>query len=199
MSTALSGFFLSISLIMAIGSQNAFVLKQGIKKQYVFIVCSVCAISDIILIGFGVAGFGAIINQYPQIEIFARYGGAAFLLLYSAYSFHASFTQYHAISSNAASTHSAAKAALICMAFTWLNPHVYLDTVVLLGSISTQYQPNQLTFGLGAATASLVFFYSLGYGARYLGPLFKNPKAWKILDFCVGVMMLVLAVGLLLP
>ncbi|PMJ95702.1 LysE/ArgO family amino acid transporter [Vibrio sp. 10N.261.55.A7] len=196
MTTFLAGFSLGLSLILAIGSQNAFVLKQGLKNQHVFIVCAVCALSDALLISFGVAGFGVIVQQFPQIEVVARYGGAIFLALYAFLSFKSSLTATHALETSLESKSSLSKVVVMCLAFTWLNPHVYLDTVVLLGSISTQYHPNQTVFALGAVCASFVFFFSLGYGARLLAPLFEKPKAWKILEFMVGVIMVSIAYSL---
>lgn len=198
MSTFFAGFSLGLSLILAIGSQNAFVLKQGIKNQNVLAVCCVCAISDALLIALGVAGFGAIVHQFPEIEMFARYGGACFLGIYALLSFKSAFTKTHVLNSNIESNDSMVKAIIMCLAFTWLNPHVYLDTVILLGSISTQYQPNQLIFAIGAITASFVFFFSLGYGSKFLAPVFSKPKAWKVLEFCVGVTMTSIAISLVL-
>ncbi|WP_299694547.1 LysE/ArgO family amino acid transporter [uncultured Vibrio sp.] len=197
MSTYFAGFSLGLSLILAIGSQNAFVLKQGLKNQHVLAVCAVCAISDALLISFGVMGFGALVKQFPQIELFARYGGAIFLVGYAFLSFRSAFTATHALQADNHANTSLFKSVLMCLAFTWLNPHVYLDTVVLLGSISTQYQPNQLLFGAGAVTASFVFFFSLGYGARFLTPLFKKPISWKVLEFIVGVIMTSIAISLI--
>lgn len=196
--TFLAGFSLGLSLILAIGAQNAFVLKQGIKQQHVFAVCFVCALSDAILISFGVAGFGGIVKAFPQIEIIARYAGALFLWFYALLSFKSAFTASHAITPEGETTISTWKAILMCLAFTWLNPHVYLDTVVLLGSISTQYAPEQMQFAIGAITASFVFFFSLGYGAKLLAPIFEKPRAWKILDFIVGLTMIILSVPLML-
>ena len=193
MTTFLAGFSLSFSLILAIGSQNAFVLKQGIKTQHVLLICTICALSDAILISLGVAGFGVLVNEYPAIEIYARYGGAAFLLVYSFLSFKSAFSQNHALKPEAEVLDSTFKVVLMCLAFTWLNPHVYLDTMVLLGSISTQYEGEQLQFTLGAVSASFTFFFSLGYGARFLAPMFQNPKSWKFLEFIVGVTMLIIA------
>lgn len=198
MMTFIAGFSLGLSLILAIGSQNAFVLKQGIKKQHVLLVCVLCALSDSILISLGIAGFGVIVNQYPAIETYARYGGAAFLLAYSILSFKSAISQDHALKPEAEAHNSLLKTAAICLAFTWLNPHVYLDTVVLLGSISTQYEGEQLLFALGAISASFTFFFSLGYGARLLAPTFENPKAWKLLEFIVGLTMLAIATMLVL-
>lgn len=196
MTTYLAGFSLGLSLILAIGSQNAFVLKQGLKNQHVLIICAVCAISDAILISAGVAGFGAIVTQFPQIETFARYGGALFLTVYAVLSFKSALTTSHAMDSHVASESSTLKAVLTCLAFTWLNPHVYLDTVVLLGSISTQYHPEQLMFAVGAISASFVFFFTLGFGARFLAPFFRSPRSWKILEVFVGIVMLVIAFSL---
>ena len=197
MTTYLAGFSLGLSLILAIGSQNAFVLKQGLKNQHVLVICTVCAVSDALLISFGVTGFGAIVQQFPQIELIARYGGAMFLGVYSFLSFRSAFTENHAIEANGQANDSLIKAVAMCLAFTWLNPHVYLDTVVLLGSISTQYQPNQMLFGAGAVSASFVFFFSLGFGARFLAPMFKNPRAWKVLELVVGVIMASIVISLI--
>ncbi len=196
MTTYLAGFSLGMSLILVIGSQNSFVLKQGLKKQHVFIVCFVCALSDGILISLGVAGFGVFVERHPSIEIFARYGGAIFLFLYALLSFKDSITKNHALKLEKNSQKSVYKAVITCLAFTWLNPHVYLDTVILLGSVSTKYQPSQLNFALGAILASFIFFFSLGYGARLLAPIFKNPKAWKIFDFSIGFIMLTISYSL---
>ncbi len=192
-----TGFSLSLSFILAIGSQNAFVLKQGIKKQHVFLVCLICAVSDAVLIALGIAGFGAVVNEYPAIEQYARYGGAAFLFTYSLLSFKSAFGQRHGLTPESELPSSVMKTVLTCLAFTWLNPHVYLDTMVLLGGISTQYEGQQLLFGLGTISASFIFFFSLGYAARLLAPVFENPKAWQILEFVVGLMLLFIAAALI--
>ncbi len=197
MGTYIAGYSLGISLILAIGSQNAFILKQGLKKQHVFAVCLICAISDAILISSGVLGFGAVVKQYPSIEQAARYGGAIFLTLYALMSFRSAFTNKHCLSLTGDAQTSLRRTIIFCLAFTWLNPHVYLDTVVLLGSISTKYHPQQMQFAVGAVLASVTFFFSLGYGARYLAPLFAKDRAWQILEGIVGVIMLLLAVSLL--
>lgn len=191
-----TGFSLGLSLILAIGAQNAFVLKQGLKRHYVFVVCAVCAISDAALITAGVSGFGVVIEKYPQVEQVARYAGAAFLFVYSFQSFRSAISSSHQLDPEGDANSSLTKTVLICLALTWLNPHVYLDTVVLLGSISTQYAPEQLSFGLGAVTASFVFFFSLGYGARLLTPIFHKPISWKILEALVGCIMLAIAISL---
>jgi L-lysine exporter family protein LysE/ArgO len=196
-SVFLAGFSLGISLILAIGAQNAFVLKQGLKQQHVFVVCLICAFSDAILISAGIAGFGLIVQKFPLLEQIARYAGAAFLFFYAAVSFNTFFTTEHAMKAEGKEVGSAVTAVLTCLAFTWLNPHVYLDTFILLGSISTQYDGQQLAFGVGAVTGSFVFFFSLGYGAKLLIPVFKNPKAWKVLEFIIGFVMLALGISLL--
>ncbi|UYM14491.1 LysE/ArgO family amino acid transporter [Endozoicomonas euniceicola] len=197
MSTFLSGFSLGLSLILAIGSQNAFVLKQGIKNHHLFIVCLVCSISDAILITLGITGFGIIVKEIPTIEIIARYGGAVFLFIYSLISFKLALSESQSLKPEGSSETSLLKTVIVCLAFTWLNPHVYLDAVILLGSISTQYQPYQLVFGIGAVTASFIFFFILGYGAKVLAPVFRNPLAWKILEFIIGTVMLSIAIFLI--
>ncbi|RJX70949.1 amino acid transporter [Vibrio sinensis] len=198
LSTYISGFSLSLSLILAIGAQNAFVLKQGIKQHHVFLVCFICALSDAILISAGVAGFGAIVAKFPEVESIARYAGALFLTWYGLRSLHSAYQTSHALNPIGDSHQSAIATALTCLAFTWLNPHVYLDTVVLLGSISTQYEPHKLDFALGAITASFVFFFSLGYGAKLLIPVFRHARSWKVLEAIIGLVMLFLAVSLLI-
>ena len=160
--------------------------------------CLICALSDAILISAGVAGFGAMVQKFPLIEQIARYAGAAFLFFYAVISFKSAITTDHALTAEGKEVGSVVTAVLTCLAFTWLNPHVYLDTFVLLGSISTQYEGQQLAFGVGAVTGSFVFFFSLGYGAKLLIPLFKKPVAWKVLEFVVGFIMLALGISLLI-
>jgi len=192
-----SGFALGLSLILAIGAQNAFVLKQGLKKQHIFLVCSICAISDAILITLGVTGFGALVQQYPLVEQVARYAGGVFLIGYATISFYSAYNNNHNLSPAGEAPESALKVTLICLGFTWLNPHVYLDTVVLLGSISTQFSTQITAFTLGAVTASFVFFFILGYGSRVLIPIFQKPGSWKVLEVFVGLLMLALAINLI--
>ncbi|EAT11469.1 L-lysine exporter, putative [Oceanobacter sp. RED65] len=183
-------------MILAIGSQNAFVLRQGIKGEHVFWVCLVCALSDALLIASGVAGFGSIVKAYPDVLVVARYVGSAFLIGYGGVSLYSAFAKDHILKASELGAQTPFKAIAICLAFTWLNPHVYLDTVVLLGSISTQYiEP--LMFGLGAISASFVFFFSLGFAAKKLAPLFERPLSWKLLDGLVGAIMFYIALSLL--
>ena len=181
-----SGFSLGLSLILPIGAQNAFVLKQGIKKQHVFLVCIICALSDAALIFAGVSGFGYVVERYPVIKTAALWGGFVFLSIYGLRSLYSAFSASHALAAGGEDTHGAVKAALLTLAFTWLNPHVYLDTVVLLGSVSTKFGERAGLFGAGAMCASFAFFFLLGYGARFLAPLFQKPAVWKILEFFVG-------------
>ncbi|GGI90635.1 amino acid transporter [Shewanella hanedai] len=193
----LAGFSLGLSLILAIGAQNAFVLKQGLKKHHVFVVCFICALSDAVLISLGVAGFGAIVKEFPLIEVISRYAGATFLVIYGVKSFHSAFKTTHALDAEGELPASLMKTVLVCLAFTWLNPHVYLDTFVLLGSISTQYEATKMWFALGAITGSFVFFFTLGYGARMLIPVFQKPVSWKVLEFIIGLIMFAIAASLL--
>lgn len=152
------GFVMGLSLIVAIGAQNTFVLKQGLKQQHIFWVCFVCALSDAILIMVGVMGFGTILLQHPIITDIAKFAGATFLAVYGAMHFWQAWKaeQHFLIDDN--QLHSLWKTISICLAFTWLNPHVYLDTVVLLGSISVQFYEWKIYFALGAMTASFMFF-----------------------------------------
>lgn len=199
MDAILSGFFLSLSLIVAIGAQNAFVLKQGLKQHHVFWVCSVCALSDATLIAVGIAGFGAAVDAFPALETTARYGGALFLLAYGSNSFLSAFRATHTLEPEGELPDALWKTILTGLAFTWLNPHVYLDTLVLLGAVSTQYEgPARIQFGVGAISASFLFFFSLGYGARFLAPFFHQPIAWKLLDFAIGLVMYAIAISLVL-
>jgi L-lysine exporter family protein LysE/ArgO len=192
-----SGFGLGLSLILAIGAQNAFVLKQGIKKEHVFVICFLCAFSDALLIFLGVHGFGYLVAEFPQLQEISRLGGGVFLVAYGLKSFWTAWHMSHKLRPEGASVSSLKKVVLLTLAFTWLNPHVYLDTVILLGSISTEFGKEAPVFGAGAMSASFVFFFSLGYGARILAPLFSKPIAWKVLEVLIGIIMLWLGASLL--
>lgn len=198
LSTYFQGFAVSLGLILAIGAQNAFVLKQGLKQQSVFWVCLVCALSDSLLISFGVLGFSQLILHYPQAMLLAKYFGAAFLFWYGAQHFYQAYTLQNMQLQAATQSYKPWRIILICLALTWLNPHVYLDTVVLIGAISASFETSKLYFTLGAITASWLFFFSLGYGARLLTPIFQSAKAWRILDMMIGAMMWGIAASLLL-
>lgn len=197
LSTCLMGMSVSFSLILAIGAQNAFVLKQGLKRQFVLIVCLICALSDAILISAGVFGFGRIISQFPLIITIAKYGGALFLFVYGAKSLISAYKHSESLIANGEDVGSLKQVIVMCLAFTWLNPHVYLDTVILLGTIASQFT-DKLAFALGAISASFIFFFSLGFGARVLQPVFAKPIAWKILDIIIGILMWGIAASLIL-
>jgi L-lysine exporter family protein LysE/ArgO len=199
LNTVIAGFSLGFGLILAIGAQNAFVLKQGLRNHHVFWICLCCAVSDAVLIVAGVGGFASLMALYPWIDPVTRYGGALFLLTYAALSFKDAIYDEAAMDYSAAEKpQSLQSALLVCLAFTWLNPHVYLDTVILIGSVSTQYAGQRDFFALGAVISSFVFFFSLGFGARHLGPLFAKPRAWRYLNAFVGCTMLGRATSLLL-
>lgn len=197
MHAALSGFGLGLSFIVAIGAQNAFVLRQGLYRQHVFWVCLVCALSDAILILIGVFGLSFVIKVIPSIEWVMRYVGSAFLFCYGLKSFWQAFKSNHALQVSGGVKQSLKTVLVICLALTWLNPHVYLDTVLLLGSIASQYPNQQVYFAVGAILASFCFFFSLGYGSAFLRPIFAKPLSWKILDILIGVVMWLIAISLL--
>lgn len=194
----MAGLGFGLSLIVAIGAQNAYVLRQGLRNEHVLMVVAVCAASDAVLITVGVAGFGGLLQLVPSLVNAMRILGAAFLLAYAL------------IAARRALRHSALAAdmrgdplrprdvLLTALALTWLNPHVYLDTVVLLGSVAGSHGNDRWWFGLGAVVGSAVWFATLGYGARYLRPLFARPGAWRVLDGAIAVIMTVLAGNLLL-
>jgi L-lysine exporter family protein LysE/ArgO len=194
------GFGTSAALIIAIGAQNAFVLRQGLKREHVFTVALICALSDAFLITLGVAGVGKMVQQTPLLLSIARYGGAAFLIAYGAFALKRALAQKgeSLVTGNVSERTSLKQAVLACLAFTYLNPHCYLDTIVLLGGLSGQYEGGQRWyFGAGALSASVVWFFSLAYGARLLAPLFAKPIAWRILDGLIALVMFAIAFSLL--
>lgn len=200
-SPILQGFTLGASLIIAIGSQNAFVLRQGLKKQHVLAVCTVCFVCDACLILLGVGGFGGLVASSQSLMLTARWGGALFLFIYGIRSF-LSAAKNEVLSVDASQNLASGLTWAIAttLALTLLNPHVYLDTVILLGSIAGQLpEKERLAFAAGAAFASMVWFYGLGYGARILAPLFQKQISWKILDLLIGVIMWGIAGGLIWP
>lgn len=193
-----AGFGVGLSLIVAIGAQNAFVLRQGLKGEHVFAVCLTCALSDAILIAVGVSGFAKAASAMPWLRPAMGYGGAAFLIWYGGKSLHSALRSRDALVVNGATTMPGLwRTVSACLAITWINPHVYLDTVVLLGSISTQYGGQQTMFAAGAMTGSFIFFFSLGYGARWLRPLFATPLAWRLLEGIIAIVMWTIAFRLL--
>lgn len=193
----INGFLLGGSLIIAIGAQNAFILRQGLLRQHVFILCLICALADALLIAFGVAGLGTIISSSPRLITIVTLGGALFLFSYAVLAFGRAINpSFMRASQQAPGTLKAAIAA--CLAFTFLNPHVYLDTVVLVGSLSAKYQGfARLAYAEGAMAASFVWFFSLGYGARLLQPVFEKPASWRMLDTLIGTVMAGIGLSLL--
>lgn len=199
LAAAVNGFVLGATLIIAIGAQNAFILRQGLMRSHVFILCLICAASDALLIAVGVAGLGTLIAGQPQLITFVAIGGAIFLLTYAGLALRRAMRPSAMLAQAPAGAPMPRAAAIgTCLAFTFLNPHVYLDTVVLLGSLAARFEgPARAAFGGGAMAASFAWFFSLGYGARLLAPLFARPGAWRILDLVIAAIMVALAIGLL--
>ncbi len=198
LSSFLTGFALSAGLIMAIGSQNAFVLRQGIRREHVGPVVLFCALADLTLIAAGVAGLGAVLDGLPGLVTILALGGAVFLGWYGLTALRRAAHPGELVADGAGAALSLGAALAQVAAFTLLNPHVYLDTVLLVGSIGAA-QPTgaQAPFVAGAGLASAAWFAALGFGARFLAPLFARPAAWRVLDLMVGATMIVLAVGLI--
>jgi L-lysine exporter family protein LysE/ArgO len=193
----LAGMTMGLSLIVAIGAQNAFVLRQGLKREHVLAVCLACALSDAALIVLGVTSFARIAALLPWLDPAMRFGGAAFLAWYGARSLCAAFGSSGALAAAAPSDASGlGRTLLACLAITWLNPHVYLDTVVLLGTVSTGFPGGAAAFAAGAIAGSFLFFFALGYGAGWLRPLFARPGAWRILEGTIAAVMWGLALKL---
>ncbi|UWQ06020.1 LysE/ArgO family amino acid transporter [Aliiroseovarius crassostreae] len=198
MTAAITGFLTGFSLILAIGAQNAFVLRQGLLRNHVFPLVLFCALSDALLIVAGVLGFGALVSAVPMLPVLMAVMGAVFLIAYGVLRFVAALKgQYELELTGRARSLKATLA--IAAAFTWLNPHVYLDTLGLIGAISTSFDDwnARILFGLGAVSASFVFFFSLGYGARLLAPIMTRPSSWRVLDIGIGLTMWMIAVGLI--
>jgi L-lysine exporter family protein LysE/ArgO len=194
----LKGLGIGASLIVAIGAQNAFVLRQGLLRQYVLTCALICTLCDMVLIYCGVAGMGLLISRSPQLLSFAKWVGAAFLLAYGARSARAAFKSGGlAVKEEALPSHAAI--VISAFSFSLLNPHVYLDTVVLLGAIGgQQVGAGRTAFAVGAMTASTLWFFSLGYGARVLAPLFARPIAWRVLDGLIALVMWAIAASLVM-
>lgn len=192
----LSGFALGFSLILAIGAQNAFVLRQGLRREHVLWVCLACATSDAVLIAAGVTGMGRLAAAAPLFEPAMRFGGAGFLVWYGARTLRAAWRGGEELTAASGAPRDLAVTLTTVLALTWLNPHVYLDTVVLIGSVSAQYA-DRAGFALGAMSASFSFFFGLGYGARLLAPLLARPGAWRVLDTGIGLVMWAIAAKLI--
>ncbi len=212
----LSGLGLGLSLIVAIGAQNVFVLRQGIRREHVLPVVIICAVSDALLIAAGVAGLGFVISAAPWLVVVARWAGALFLLAYGILAARRAWrggeqlrvdpadAERSSARSSRGGTSTATRTALApviatALALTWLNPHVYLDTVLMLGSIAATHGDDRWLFATGAITASILWFTALGFGARYLGRWLRTERSWRILDALIAVVMITLAVSLVLP
>ncbi|MGA6167449.1 LysE/ArgO family amino acid transporter [Amycolatopsis magusensis] len=193
--TAAAGFGTSLSLIVAIGAQNAFVLRQGIRRDGVLAVVAICAVSDAVLIALGVAGVGAVVAAWPQAVTVVGLLGGAFLLCYGFLAARRVFRP-SGMQVDLDRPASPRRAVLTCLAMTWLNPHVYLDTVLLLGSVAAARGDLRWAFGAGAVLASLCWFTALGFGARLLTGFFARPSAWRLLDGLVAATMVTFGVVL---
>ncbi|MBW2653528.1 MAG: amino acid transporter [Deltaproteobacteria bacterium] len=195
--TFLKGFGIGSGLIIAIGAQNAFVLSQGVRKNHYIVIPLICAVCDALLILLGVTGMGTLIASSKSLSLIAGIGGAGFLFIYGIRSFRSAI-RGGSLSANQKAESSLKAAILTTLAVTLLNPHVYLDTVILLGSISSQFkQPGHIFFGAGAVMASFVWFFSLSIGGKMLAPLFTKESSWRILDTLVGITMWAIALSVL--
>lgn len=221
----LAGLGLGFSLIVAIGAQNLFVLRQGIRREHLVAVVAVCAVSDAALIVLGVSGVGLVLQAVPWLIVVVRWAGAAFLVGYGVLAARRALrpsgetlrldapapsvpdatasspgVAIVAVGRTALRTRKTLTATLVtCLALTWLNPHVYLDTVFLLGSVASTHGDGRWAFAIGACIASLAWFSTLGFGARYLGRWLDTPRAWRILDAVIAVVMFAIALSLVLP
>ncbi|MGJ6979970.1 LysE/ArgO family amino acid transporter [Aestuariimicrobium soli] len=200
--SVLNGFGLGASLIIAIGAQNAFVLRQGIRREHVGIVVLICAVSDLVLIALGTAGIGVIVERVGVLLTILRWAGVAYLLWFAIQSFRRAWKpgELHEADDDASGTpHAHTRSAAVArtaLALTWLNPHVYLDTVVMLGNLANQHQPWRWWFAAGAGAASITWFTALGFGARALAKPLGNPRTWRVLDLLIGVVMVAIAIKL---
>lgn len=214
MLTVLAGLGLGLSLIVAIGAQNVFVLRQGIRREHVLAVVVICALSDAALIAAGVAGLGFVLSAAPWLVVVARWAGALFLLSYGILAARRAWRGGEELMADEADAAVASAPAgatttitgsrlapviLTTLALTWLNPHVYLDTVLMLGSIAATHGDERWLFAGGAIAASLLWFTALGFGARYLGRWLRTPRSWRILDAVIAVIMISIAISLVLP
>lgn len=214
----LAGFGLGLSLIVAIGAQNLFVLRQGIRGEHVFLVAAICAVSDAVLIVLGVSGIGFVLQAVPWLIDAVRWAGAAFLVFYGLMAAKRAWRPSGEVLDAAGQgapaeapvatrgSHTAVAATtrvlpvvLTCLVLTWLNPHVYLDTVFLLGTVANTHGDGRWLFAFGAMAASVVWFFGLAFGARYLSRWLSTPRAWRILDAVIAVVMIALGVSLVLP
>ena len=186
----LAGLSVSLSLIVVIGAQNAFVLRQGLRNEHVLAVVTICALSDAVLIALGVTGFRRIATAAPWFDPVMRYGGACLLAWYGARSLTSALRSTSALTTDGSTERAGLMSVMLtCLALTWLNPHVYLDTIVLIGAISTRFAESKASFAVGAIAGSCLFFGSLGYGAAQLRPIFARPWAWRTLEAIIALVM----------
>ena len=198
-SAGLEGFALSLGLILAIGPQNAFVMRQGLMRSHVFATCLVCSLADVSLIAAGILGVGALVSSIEGAESVIAFGAAAFLTGYGILRVKSSMTP-EGIDTGGDAESDLGKTMATVLAITFLNPHVYFDTLLLIGGASTGFiGEERLAFGIGAAVASFFFFFSLGFGAKRLSNVLNSPEAWKIIDRCIAVVMFVIAGAILVP
>lgn len=197
LAAALAGLGFGLSLIVAIGAQNAYVLRQGLRKEHVFVIVAICALSDALLIAVGVAGLGAIIQQLEWLLLLIEVIGGVFLCTYGVMAAKRAWKPEVLNTDTGGKAVSVKVAVGTALALTYLNPHVYLDTVLLLGSIAGTYEANRWWFAAGAILGSIIWFSTLGFGARLLDPVFKKPAAWRVLDAIIAVVMFTLGMSLL--
>lgn len=192
-----SGLGFGLSLIIAIGAQNAYVLRQGLRREHVLPVVAICAGSDAVLILLGVGGLGSLLELAPWLTDVMRIGGAAFLLTYAALAARRAWRPAALDTEADGRSTPLWPVVTTILALTWLSPHVYLDTLVLLGSVAATHGDDRWWFGLGAAVGSVVWFTTLGFGARLLRPVFARPVAWRVLDALIAIVMVAIAATLL--
>jgi L-lysine exporter family protein LysE/ArgO len=197
LSVYVTGLVSGLSLIVAIGAQNAFVLRQGLLGKHVFAVCLACSLSDAALIALGVTSFQRLAVAAPWFVPAMRYGGAAFLIWYAARNLYSALRSSKALAAADSRASSLTRTLAACLALTWLNPHVYLDTVMLLGAISTRFPGEETSFAFGAMTGSFLFFFALGFGAMWLRPIFASPSSWRALEALVALTMGTIALKLI--
>ncbi|WP_127129937.1 LysE/ArgO family amino acid transporter [Georgenia sp. SYP-B2076] len=197
MPALLPGLFTGLSLIVAIGAQNAYVLRQGLLRHHVGIVVAICTVSDVLLIGVGVSGVGSVVRDHPAVLTALRWVGALYLAGYGVRSLW-SARRRQALRALEGGRPGRRAVIATTLALTFLNPHVYLDTVLLLGSIANQYGPERWWFAAGAVLGSVLWFTGLGLGARRASRVLSRPSTWRVLDLLIGVVMLTLAVRLVL-
>ncbi|MDE0956594.1 MAG: LysE/ArgO family amino acid transporter [Pseudomonadales bacterium] len=194
----INGLALSAGLIVAIGAQNAYLLNRALRNQHQYAVALFCSITDASLICLGIFGMGSLVQAQPDLWLWITWGGALFLLIYGALAFKSAASDHSMKLDSSRSEYSLLKALSVAASVSLLNPHAYLDTVVLLGGISSQYVGSEkLWFGFGAVSASFIWFFGLAWGAKWLMPIFRNPAAWRVLDGLIGLIMWSIAAGLI--